>query len=113
MKYLTVSTVLRVITAIVLFNALMPQPYSYFLVLRFAVCFTSAYLIYVAITTKNYAWTVVSLFLIVLFNPFWLPPIKRNVWVIIDVIAAIVLIVSVFLVGEKLDSTKSLNSTEK
>jgi hypothetical protein len=106
-RYLTVSTALRLITAGILLNALLPQTNEYFVILRFAVCFTSAYLIYVAIATKNYAWIVPFLFLIALFNPIILPAIRRNIWNIIDVATAAGLTLSIFFINEKLKTVKT------
>ena len=92
MRYLTASTILRIITAGLLFFALTKEPYDYFTILKIVTCFTSAYLIYVAIISKNSAWIVVFAFVIVLFNPIIKFPIKRETWVIIDVaIAALML----------------------
>lgn len=102
MRYLTVSTILRVINAGLLLGALTNQPYEYFTILRIATCFTSAFLIYVAIITKNYAWIVVFMFVIILFNPFKAFPIKRETWAIIDVVVAVLMLGSVFLIREKL-----------
>lgn len=102
MKYLTLSTLLRVITAGLLIAALWKQSYDFYWILRLAVCFTSAFLIYVAITTKNYLWIVIFLFAIILFNPFKYPPIKRETWAIVDAIVAALMLGSVFLIGEKI-----------
>src|SRR5258708_1868191 len=101
MKYLSVSSVLRVITIVMLLFTFVPQSYDYYYTLRLAVCFTGAYLTYVAFLTKNYAWIVAALFLIVLFNPFYLLPIKKDAWQRIDIGVSIVLAASVFFLGEK------------
>ena len=99
-RYLTVSTFLRIITAGLLVVALTKEPYDFFTVLRIVTSFTSAYLIYVAHTTKQNA---------VLFIPLKLFPVKRETWEIIDVIVAIVMLGSIFLVGEKLSSDNTVH----
>jgi sensor histidine kinase YesM len=101
MKYITVSTILRVIAAGMLFYALTPKlPYEYFTVLRFVVCVVCAYLVYVSVTAKNYLWMIIGISLIVLFNPLILFPIKRPTWQVIDVVVAVALLVSIPLVRE-------------
>lgn len=104
MKYVTLSTLFRVITAVILVVALTKQPYDFYTILKLVTCFTSAFLVYVAITTKNYGWIVVFLFVIFLFNPIKAFPIKRETWAIIDVITAVLMLGSIFLIGEKLVS---------
>lgn len=100
-KFLTVSSILRIITAGFLFVALTNQPYEYFMILKIVTCFTSAFLIYVAIITRNYAWIVVFLFVNILFNPFKAFPLKRETWAIIDVFIAILMLGSIFLIKER------------
>ena len=110
MKYVTISTILRVITAALLLVALTKQPYDFYTILRIVTCFTSAFLIYVAVTTKNYVWIVVFLFVIILFNPIIKVPIKRETWAVIDVVIAVLVLGSIFFVGEKFVSKPTENS---
>lgn len=102
MRHLTVSTLLRVITAGLLVYALFSSSYDFFAILKIAVCLTSGYMIYAAIITKNFSWIVLMVTLIILFNPFTRFPIKRETWAIIDVATAVIMLGSVFLLGEKL-----------
>lgn len=106
LSYLTVSTILRILTAIVLINSVLPQTYEYYYFLKLSVCFTAAYSIYVIIITKKYAFLVPAIFLLILFNPLYSPPIKRNLWVFIDIGVGICLLISIFFLGEKLNLNK-------
>ncbi len=100
MGYLTISTILRILTAGLLLFALTNQPYDYFTILRIVTCVTSAYLIYVASITKKSFWIVVFVFVIILFNPIIKFPIKRETWSIIDIITAIIMLGSIFFLKE-------------
>jgi hypothetical protein len=110
MKYLTTSTILRIITATLLLVALTKQPYDFYTLLRLATCFTSAYLIFVAVTTKNFVWIVLFSFLIVLFNPIKLFPIRRATWAIIDVVTAFLMLGSILLLRENIRTAKPKTS---
>lgn len=110
MKYLSVSTVLRAITTAMLFVALTKLPYEYFTILRLVTCFTSAYMIYVAVMTKKPAWIVVFGFFILLFIPIKMFSIKREVWTVVDVIVGLTMLASILLVGENLRAPKHQES---
>lgn len=107
MKYLTASTVLRTISAVMLFVALTKLPYEYFSILRLVTCFTSAYMIYVAVVTKKPAWVLVFGFFILLFIPIKMFPIKREVWRVVDVIVGMTMLASILLVRENLRAPRA------
>lgn len=102
LRLLTVSTLFRIITAIGLFFAITRQSRNYFFFLRLAVCFTSVYLIYVAIATKNYAWITPFIVFLMLFNPIYAPDIVRQTWQIVDMGCGVLFILSIFFLGEKM-----------
>lgn len=99
---ISVSTALRVAcVGALLYATREPKLYDFYTTLKFIVCFVSAYLIYVSITTKNYAWIVVFLFCAVVFNPFYGFGIRRETWWDIDYAVALVMVGSIFLLRER------------
>ena len=112
MKYLTMSSVLRCLTAGMLFAALLPQNFDFFELLRWTLCFTGAFLIYVAMTTKNHAWIFFAVALILLFNPIKPLRLRKQTWQLLDILSGIGLLISIFFLGEKLSVSRSLSHNE-
>jgi len=92
----------RIVASGMLIWALDDHPYGYFTLLRFIVCVVAAYCTYAAYSQKNEQWTWTFGAIAVLFNPIIPFHLNRQIWSIIDVISAIVLLISIFFVkGEK------------
>jgi hypothetical protein len=94
------SVVLRIVVAVLLFLALYKQGYGYYQILRWIISGISIYCIYLAYTQKKIAWVWVFGGTAVLFNP--LAPIfmDRVAWAIIDVVIAVLIVISIFYVRE-------------
>jgi hypothetical protein len=87
-----------IIAAIMLFLALAPWPYGYYQLLRFVVCGVAVYVSFMAYNWRNKMWaTWLFGFIAVLFNPLIPIHISRELWQPIDIICAILLIFSVFI----------------
>jgi len=85
----------RIAAAIMLFLALARLPYGYYTLLRFVVCGTTAYGAYFASTEqKKPAWAWTFGIIAVLFNPFIPIHLSRDIWAVIDVAVALLLVVS-------------------
>ena len=100
-RFLTVSTLARLVAASLLFWALARHPYDYFSILRWVTCAVSIYTAYVAYSQKIVGWAWVMGVIAVLFNPLIIVRLKRETWTPIDVITGIVLLVSIWFVQER------------
>ena len=87
----------RLVAAGMLFYALADHPYAYFTLLRFIVCTVASYCAVQANSQKNEQWTWVYGVIAVLFNPIIPIHLSRGLWIIIDLAAAIVILVSLFI----------------
>lgn len=72
-------------------------PYDFFVLLRFIVCASAAYLAWLAYKTNQEKWIWVYGIIAVLFNPFLPLHFGRSAWAIIDIATAIFLIISSFI----------------
>lgn len=92
--------VLLIASGLALVGAL-PLPYGYYQFLRWALTIVGAYLIYCAVKYGPKAWAIFGAVLIILFLPSVLVIFPAPVWKVIDVIVAIVLIVSAFTITSR------------
>jgi hypothetical protein len=91
----------RIAAAIMLFLALGRLPYGYYTFLRFVVCGTTIYGAYVASTEqKKPAWAWTFGIIAVFFNPFIPIHLSRDIWAVIDIAVALLLIVSLLFLRE-------------
>ena len=100
--------VARIITSIILLWALNEHPYIYYTMLRFIVCGVSVYGCIRAIKYGRMDWTWIFGVIAFLFNPIVPIHLDRRIWEIIDIIVAIILIVSIFFMRH----TKGTNVNE-
>lgn len=94
---------LTVVASLALLAAFGPWPYGYFQLLRLAVCGVAAYGAYLAFRSQDGTWGWGLTFIAVLFNP--LAPIyfDRSTWLVLDVGAAVALLISGVRVEERAD----------
>lgn len=92
---------LALLAAVFLFLALAPLPYGYYTLLRLVVFGVTAYGAFRAVETGQTAWFLVLAVLALLFNPVLPVPLGRELWRPIDAIAAIVVLVSGFVIREQ------------
>jgi hypothetical protein len=85
------------IAGLFLFAALMNGwPYGFFTLLRFVVFASSGYVAWMAYEQQNEKWVWTFGFLAVLFNPFILIHLNRELWSFIDAIAGVFMLTSIF-----------------
>jgi len=84
-----------------LFWALAPHRYDYFTLLRLVVCIVAAYLTFQSYSQQKEEWAWIMGGITVLFNPIFPIHLNRELWSVIDIIVAIVLIVSFFFIKTK------------
>lgn len=71
-------------------------PYGFFTLLRFVVFASSAYIAWMAYEAQKEKWVWIFGFLAVLFNPFIVIHLDREVWSVIDLIVGVFMIFSLF-----------------
>ena len=76
------------INTVLLFFALLPLPYGYYILLRFTVCFGSIYEI-ITNPTLNKDTIFIFIAIAVLYNPIIKMPLGRSIWMIVNVLTAI------------------------
>jgi len=87
-----------IIAATFLFVALFDGwPYGFFTLLRFVVFASSAYVAYMAYEVQKEKWVWIFGFLAILFNPFIVIHLNREIWSVLDLIVGIFMIISVFV----------------
>ena len=86
--------VLRVIAALMLLIALGDHPYAYYQLLRWVVCGVSAYGALTAYERKDTVWTWLFGVTAVVFNPIMPFYLDRETWQVLDIAAALILLVS-------------------
>jgi hypothetical protein len=90
------------IAAAFLFLALFDGwPYGFFTLLRFVVFASSAYVAWMAYEAQKEKWVWIFGSLAVLFNPFIIIHLDREIWSVIDLIVAVFMIISVFILKLK------------
>lgn len=95
------------IAAGMLVLALAELPYGYYSVLRIVVSLSAIYGLVKAIESKSEVWVVVLAGIAILFNPVIKIYFARGVWAMLDIGAAILLIISVFAFKDAKSSTTS------
>ncbi|MFQ5754211.1 MAG: DUF6804 family protein, partial [bacterium] len=71
-------------------------PYAFFTLLRFVVLASSASVAWMAYEAQKERWVWIFGFLAVLFNPFIVIHLDREIWSVIDLIVGVFMIVSLF-----------------
>jgi len=76
------------------------MPYDYYSILRIAVSATSGYMIYLSLNQQKGQWAVFWIGLLLLFNPIAPVGLKKDTWVVIDIISALALVASTLVMKE-------------
>src|SRR3989338_4373400 len=91
------KNIASIIASVFLFLALLNGwPYGFFTLLRFVVFVATAYIAWLAYEQQKAKWVWIFGFLAVLFNPFIVIHLNRELWSFIDVIVGVFIIVSIF-----------------
>lgn len=80
-------------------------PYGFFTLLRFVVFACSTYVAWVAHEAQKKKWVWIFGFFAVLFNPFIVIHLDREIWSVIDLIVGVFMVISLFVL--KLDKLKA------
>lgn len=76
-------------------------PYGYYILLRWIVTASAIFLIWVAYDSKKTFWLFLMGIVAILFNPIIPVHLDKGTWVIIDLVVAIVFLVSIFKIRSK------------
>lgn len=71
-------------------------PYGYYQLLRWVVLGIGAYLGYLSVKKENIAWAIIIGIVAIIFNPFFPFYLDKEVWIIIDFIASILFLISIW-----------------
>ena len=99
---------LRIGVATLLLFALGKNPYSYYVLLRIIVFGLSIYCVYLLYNSKTKNWMFIYIILAFVFNPIIPVYLDRDIWAIIDVASAIIIIVSIFYFPSESQIIKNL-----
>ncbi|MFW5629106.1 MAG: DUF6804 family protein [Candidatus Cloacimonadaceae bacterium] len=90
--------IIQIVIVILMLIALYPgNPYSYYIMLRFASFAAFGYLAYLFGKRKKYIWLSIFILLAIRFNPFMPFYSSRSTWTFFNIVAAIVTGVSIFV----------------
>lgn len=90
------ETIIKILLSILFLVCLLDMPYGYFQLVRFLGMVGFAILAYNNYQ-KNQTWFVIWLASAILINPIFKISLGREIWNIVDVIWAILLIASIFI----------------
>ncbi len=90
------ETIIKIVLSILFLVCLLDMPYGYFQLVRFLGMVGFAILAYNTYQ-KNQTWFVIWLASAILINPIFKISLGREIWNIVDVIWAILLIASIFI----------------
>lgn len=85
----------KLIAAVMLFAALGRHAYDYYTILRWIACGVCAYTAFQAMQSKKIGWLFVFVIVALVLNPITPLRIKRDTWAIVDVAAALLLLMSI------------------
>jgi hypothetical protein len=91
----------RLIASGMLILALSGHPYSYYILLRWVVCGTAAYGAFKSVELEKSGWAWILGIIALLFNPIIPVHLSREIWAPIDVMAALIFVVSIFTIRKK------------
>jgi len=100
-QYATFSVLIRIITALMLLIGATKMPYDYYSILRIAVSAMSGYMIYLSLNQQKGQWAVFWIGLLLLFNPIAPVGLKKDTWVVIDILSALAVAASILGLREK------------
>ncbi len=99
MKKISISWLIAcLITAGMLVFALTKLPYDYYKLLRFIVFGTASYGAFMSIKIKVYGWIWILGIIALIFNPIIPVYLSKGIWAVIDIITALIFIISIFII---------------
>lgn len=87
--------VAKLIAALLLFAALGRHPYDYYTLLRWITCGVCVFTAFQAAEMKKSGWLWVFIIVAIVFNPLAPLHLKRDTWALVDIAAAVLLLLSI------------------
>lgn len=96
------KNIASVISVVMLLLTILPiWPYGYYILLRWVVTASAIFLVWIAYNLKKTVWLFLMGLTALLFNPIAPIHLDRETWIIIDLIIAILFLVSIFKVNQR------------
>jgi len=92
---------IRLVAVILLLAALRHNPYGYYIILRWVVCSIFAYCAVEAYKMKDEPWIWVFGVNAAVYNPIIPLHLGRTVWSVVNIVSAVLIIVSLFTLKQK------------
>jgi len=96
-----VGLIIRLVAVIMLLWAIRHNPYGYYIILRWIVCSIFAYCAFRTYRTKNESWTWIFGVNAAVYNPIFPLHLGRAVWSVVNIVSAVLIIVSLFTLKKK------------
>lgn len=94
LKYKNIASVISIIMLLLAIPTF--WPYGYYILLRWVVALSALFLLWLAYESKKTFWLFIMGIVAILFNPIIPVHLEKETWVVIDVIVAILFLVSIF-----------------
>jgi hypothetical protein len=91
-----IERIIKIVLAILLLLCLAPMPYGYYELVRFVAMAVFGIFGYISIKEKKEIQGLIYIALALLFQPFFKIALGREIWQVVDVVVAILLILSLF-----------------
>lgn len=88
--------IVKIIAAIMLLWALADNPYGYYQILRWVVVGVAGYSAFIAYEHRKNVWAWIFGIITILYNPIAPIYLNREIWAVIDVIVAVIILASIF-----------------
>jgi len=89
------------IPVVLLFIAILNLPYGYYEILRIVITVFAAFFAFKLSTIKQNGLMLIMMVIIVLFNPISPMHLDKGLWMLLDVVSAIVFLISLSRISEK------------
>lgn len=93
-----IIVVINILAALLLLVGVSSMPYGYYTFLRLFTTVIAVANIYFAYENKSYIAVLMGVSIAILFNPLIPVYLQKETWVILDLTAAVLLIVNIFLI---------------
>lgn len=93
-KYKNIVSIISIILLLLAIPAI--WPYGYYILLRWVIAVSAIFLIWVAYNFKKTFWLFLMGIIALLFNPITPIHLNKETWIVIDLIVAIIFLVSIF-----------------
>ncbi len=101
------------IVVVMLLSALGKHPYGYYQILRWVVAGVTSYSAYLAYQQRQIGWAWTLSIIAMVFNPIVPVYLERATWVVVDIVAAAIVLASILRIdvasGRERDPNNTLN----